>query len=103
MREGLIAVLGAVEPCLAVTVRGCSERRWLAPALEQRKCLHLYHYYEHPLVGRCHVRLLRAHGLIRKLPHTHRYLITESGRAILTALVATQEADTQKLTLALAA
>ena len=49
------------------------------------------------------LRLLRAHGLIRKLPHTHRYLITEVGRGILTALVAAQEADTQKLTLALAA
>ena len=49
------------------------------------------------------LRLLRAHGLIRKLPHTHRYLVTEPGRAILTALVAAQEANTQKLTLALAA
>jgi len=55
--EGLIAVLGAVEPCLAMTVRGARERRWLQPVLEQRKCLHLYHYYEHPVVGRSHVRL----------------------------------------------
>jgi hypothetical protein len=55
--SGLIAVLAAVEPCLALTVRGCSDRRWLTPVLEQRKCLHLYHYYEHPLLGRCHVRL----------------------------------------------
>jgi hypothetical protein len=53
-------------------------------------------------VGR-KLRLLRTHGLIRKLPHTHRYLVSESGRAILTALVAAQHADTQKLTLALAA
>jgi hypothetical protein len=57
VRSGLIALLGAVEPCLAVTVRGRRDRRWLEPVLEQRKCLHLYHYYEHPLVGRCHVRL----------------------------------------------
>lgn len=57
VRSGLIAVLGAVEPCLAMTVRGARERRWLAPVLEYRKCLHLYHYYEHPVVGRCHVRL----------------------------------------------
>jgi len=57
VRQGLIAVLGAVEPCLAMTVRGARDRRWLAPVLEQRKCLHLYHYYEHPVVGRCHVRL----------------------------------------------
>ncbi len=55
--SGLIAVLGAVEPCLAMTVRGARDRRWLAPVREQRKCLHLYYYYEHPVVGRCHVRL----------------------------------------------
>jgi len=53
-------------------------------------------------VGR-KLRLLRAHGLIRKLPHTHRYLITESARPVLTALVAAQEASTEKLTAALAA
>ena len=29
----------------------------LQPVVEQRKCLHLYHYYEHPVLGRCHVRL----------------------------------------------
>ncbi len=57
VRSGLIAVLGAVEPCVAMTVRGTRERRWLAPVRESRKCLHLYHYYEHPVVGRCHVRL----------------------------------------------
>ncbi|MEK7675098.1 MAG: hypothetical protein AAB676_04585, partial [Verrucomicrobiota bacterium] len=50
------------------------------------------------------LRLLRAHGLIRKVPHTHRYLVTQSGRAVLTALVAApQEASTEKLTLALTA
>jgi hypothetical protein len=53
-------------------------------------------------VGR-KLRLLRAHGLIRKLPHTHRYLVTETGRTVLTALVAVQNANTQKLTLALVA
>ena len=57
VHSGLIAVLGAVEPCLAMTVRGTRERRWLQPVCEPRKCLHLYHYYEHPVVGRCHVRL----------------------------------------------
>lgn len=55
--SGLIAVLSAVEPCLAMTVRGCRDRQWLTPVREQRKCLHLYYYYEHPVVGRCHVRL----------------------------------------------
>jgi len=57
VRSGLIAVLGTLELCLAVTVRGRRDARWLQPVLEPRKCLHLYYYYEHPVVGRCHVRL----------------------------------------------
>jgi hypothetical protein len=57
IRTGLIAILGALEPCLAMTVRGARDRKWLQPVREQRKCLHLYHYYEHPVFGRCHVRL----------------------------------------------
>jgi len=57
IKSGLIAVLGALEPCLAITVRGTRDRRWLQPVRETRNCLHLYHYYEHPVVGRCHLRL----------------------------------------------
>jgi hypothetical protein len=33
--------------------------------------------------------LLRAHGLLKKLPRTHRYQITTKGRRIITALLAT--------------
>jgi len=33
------------------------------------------------------LRMLRAHGLIRKLPNTHRYQVTDSGREILNALL----------------
>ena len=43
------------------------------------------------------LRMLRAHGLIRKLPHTHRYLVTQKGRELITALMAAREADTAKL------
>jgi hypothetical protein len=57
IRQGLIAVLGAVEPCVAVTVRGDRETKRLVPVVETRKCLHLYHYWEHPQLGRCHLRL----------------------------------------------
>ena len=35
------------------------------------------------------LRLLRAHGLINKVSKTHRYLVTEKGRRIITALFAT--------------
>jgi len=44
------------------------------------------------------LRLLRAHGLIQKVPHTHRYLVSEKGRQVIAALHAAREADIQKLT-----
>jgi hypothetical protein len=48
-------------------------------------------------VGR-RLRLLRAHGLIKKVPKTHRYLVTEKGRRIITALLAARQASIEKLT-----
>jgi hypothetical protein len=96
----------------ALLLRALSRGEWTIAGFRNRDIQHLL-YTGQPrdkkaarrrsaLVGR-KLRLLRAHGLIRKLPHTHRYLITDSGRTILTALVAAQQANTQKLTLALAA
>lgn len=41
--------------------------------------------------------LLRAHHLIRKVPHTHRYHLTKAGRIAVTALIAARNAKTQKL------
>ena len=43
------------------------------------------------------VRLLRAHGLIRKLPRRNRYQLTHKGRQIVTALLAARAADTATL------
>jgi hypothetical protein len=43
------------------------------------------------------LRMLRAHGLIHKLPHTHRYMVSEKGRQVITALLAAREADIEKL------
>lgn len=48
-------------------------------------------------VGR-KLRLLRGHGLIAKVPKTHRYVVTEKGRRIMTALLAARQASTEKLT-----
>lgn len=39
------------------------------------------------------LRLLRAHGLIKKVPRTHRYLVTDKGRQIITAVLAARQAD----------
>ena len=44
------------------------------------------------------LRMLRAHGLIQKVPKTHRYQVTESGRKILAALLAAWSARVSQLT-----
>ena len=44
------------------------------------------------------LRLLRGHGLLRKVSGTHRYVVTEAGRKIITALLAARQADVEQLT-----
>jgi hypothetical protein len=48
------------------------------------------------------IRLLRAHGLIRKVSGEHRYLLTDQGRALTTAILTASEAKISKLELAAA-
>ena len=55
--KGLIAVFSAVEPCLSYSVRGDYQTKEIHLVLETRKCLHLYHYYQHPDFGLMHVRV----------------------------------------------
>jgi hypothetical protein len=43
------------------------------------------------------LRLLRAHGLIRKVPRTHRYIVSDKGRTAITALLAARQADAATL------
>jgi len=43
------------------------------------------------------LRMLRAHGLLHKLPHTHRYIVSDKGRQIITAILAARHADIEKL------
>jgi len=43
------------------------------------------------------LRMLRAHGLISKLAHTHRYLVSDKGRRVITALIAVRQTDINKL------
>ena len=43
------------------------------------------------------LRLLRAHGLIEKVPRSHRYLVSEVGRQAITALLAARNASTEAL------
>jgi len=57
IKEGLICVLTAVENCGSYAVRGNRQTHLLELRHERRKCLHLYHYYQHPEFGLLHVRL----------------------------------------------
>lgn len=44
------------------------------------------------------LRILRAHGILAKVPGTHRYLITNKGRAAITAILAANSATIEQLT-----
>ncbi len=56
-QEGLIAVLGCVEPCQIVQVRGDRETGKQKVQIETGKCLHYYHYYLDPDYGLRYTRL----------------------------------------------
>ena len=43
------------------------------------------------------LRMLRAHGLIKKLPTTHRYVLTATGRTAITALLTALKSNTKQL------
>jgi len=43
------------------------------------------------------LRLLRAHGLIRKIPRSHRYQLTQHGRLLAAALFAARHSTIAKL------
>jgi hypothetical protein len=43
------------------------------------------------------LRLLRAHGVIQKVPHTHRYHVSTAGRAILIAVLTTAKTSLHQL------
>ena len=43
------------------------------------------------------LRLLRAHGLLRKVPHTHRYQVSAEGRSILFSVLTTARTSLQQL------
>ena len=57
VREGLICVLTAVEPCQSFRIARDHERRQLVLRGALRKCLHYYFYWIHPQWGFCHARL----------------------------------------------
>jgi hypothetical protein len=57
IQEGLIAVFKCVEPCWSFALRGNRATQKLEFRPELRKCLHLYHYYQHPQFGFVYARV----------------------------------------------
>jgi hypothetical protein len=55
--EGLVCVLTAVEPCRSFDIHRNREKKKLELVSRWRKCLHLYHYFQHPRFGLMHMRL----------------------------------------------
>jgi hypothetical protein len=51
IKQGPIALLSCVEPCLSFRVRGDRQAKTLRLVMESAKCTHLYHYYQHPEIG----------------------------------------------------
>lgn len=41
--------------------------------------------------------MLRAHGLIQKVPRSHRYHVTDKGRSILIAILTTARTSVEQL------
>jgi hypothetical protein len=54
--EGLIAVFSAVESCFSYSVHPDRASQRLVLRGGTKKCLHYYHYYNHPQLGLLHVR-----------------------------------------------
>jgi hypothetical protein len=55
--QGLLAVLSAVEPCISYHLHSNRQTKRLDLVGGPSKCLHYYHYYQHPTLGFLHVRL----------------------------------------------
>lgn len=55
-RQGRVAVLSCVESCATYRLRKDARGR-VEPRKELAKCLHYYHYFRHPELGLCYVRL----------------------------------------------
>jgi len=57
IRDGLIAVLSCVEPCVSFGVQKNRDNKQLELRLGTKKCLHSYHYYFDTQLGLMHTRL----------------------------------------------
>jgi hypothetical protein len=57
IRQGLICIFSAVEPCFSYEVHRDAQKRWLQLKGRTQKCLHYYFYLQHAEFGFMHLRL----------------------------------------------
>jgi hypothetical protein len=57
IEEGLICAFTVVEPCSSFEYHRSQDRSERGLRLRTRKCLHVYHYYLHPVFGWCSARI----------------------------------------------
>jgi hypothetical protein len=57
IRSGLICAFSVVEPCVSFAVEPNRSTKKLEPAMRTRKCVWVYHYWNHPEYGFCHLRM----------------------------------------------
>lgn len=57
IETGLVCIFKSVEPCLSYEVRRNRATKRLEPRLTERKCLHYYQYWMHPVLGLMHARI----------------------------------------------
>ncbi len=57
IEKGLVCILKAVEPCQSFDIYRNRAIKKLELVSRPRKCLHYYHYYQHPEFGLMHMRL----------------------------------------------
>jgi hypothetical protein len=57
VEQGLAAVITCVEPCSGYDVAGDRRQKKIRLVHRYRKCLHVYHYHQHPQLGWMYARL----------------------------------------------
>src|SRR5262249_45254441 len=55
--DGLIGIFRCVEPCWSFSRGGSGRTKKLEFGRELRNCLHLYHYFQHPVFGFMYARV----------------------------------------------
>jgi hypothetical protein len=57
IENGLICAFSVVEPCMSFAVEPNRKTKKLEPTMRMRKCVWVYHYWNHPQYGFSHLRI----------------------------------------------